>query len=255
MDQIIYFISDFHLGVDAKTTSKEREKLICKCLELISQDADIVFLVGDVFDFWFDYKLVIPRGYVRLLGQLATMRDKGIEIHFFTGNHDLWMFDYFTKELGIPIHTSPREYEFSNKKFLIGHGDGLGPGDHGYKLIKKVFSASILQWAFRWIHPDIGIRIANFFSSKSRNAQVKIQEYLGKDNEWLAIYSESILDSKYYDYLIFGHRHLPIDLILKNGKSRYINLGEWLNFQSYARFDGQNLELKFFENEDGKIFP
>lgn len=250
----VYFLSDFHLGVPALKTSEEREKSICRCLEFMSKDAHSIFLVGDVFDFWFDYKKVIPRGFIRIFAQLQSLRDKNIHVYFFKGNHDLWMFDYFQKELQIPIFSEAQTFEFNHKKFLIGHGDGLGPGDHGYKFIKKIFTSRLCQFAFRWIHPDIGISIAQFFSNKSRYSQDLIQDYLGPEKEWLVQYCEDKIKTEYFDYLIFGHRHLPIDYLLKNTKSRYINLGDWLSFQSYAVFDGENLQIQFFENENGKIY-
>ena len=143
----------------------------------------------------------------------------------------------------------------NGKSFLIGHGDGLGPGDHGYKFIKKIFTSPISQFLFRWIHPDIGIGLANYFSGKSRNAQDLIQTFLGVDQEWLIQYCEQKIQENPYDYLVFGHRHLPIDYVLKNQHSRYVNLGDWLSFQSYAVFNGESLSLQFFENEFGKVYP
>ena len=255
MTKKTFFLSDFHLGVDARISSHEREKILCKFFDSIAHEAERVFLVGDVFDFWFDYKHAIPKGYIRLLGKLAELRDFGIEMHFFRGNHDLWMFHYFQDELGIPIYSKPKEFNLNGKSFLIGHGDGLGPGDHGYKFIKKIFTSPISQFLFRWIHPDIGIGLANYFSGKSRNAQDLIQTFQGVDQEWLIQYCEQKIQENPYDYLVFGHRHLPIDYVLKNQHSRYVNLGDWLSFQSYAVFNGESLSLQFFENEFGKVYP
>lgn len=252
---MIYFASDFHLGVDAKTTSAEREKLIVRWLEEVRQDATEIFLVGDIFDFWFEYRTVIPKGYSRLIGKLGELRDQGIPITFFTGNHDMWMFDYFREELGIPILRQPIVREFSGKKFMIGHGDGLGPGDHGYKFIKKVFANRLCQIAFSWIHPSIGMSIAHFWSRKSRDTNREASTFLGPEKEWLVQYCERKLKTEYYDYFIFGHRHLPIDFTLSNASSRYINLGEWMNYNSYGKFDGQKMQLEFFHNPDGRTFP
>lgn len=129
----VYFLSDFHLGAPDQVQSLAREKKIVAFLEEVRHDAATIFIVGDMFDFWYEYRKVVPKGYVRLLGKLAEITDSGIPIHFFVGNHDMWMTDYFQKELNIPVYFKPVPFEFSGKKFLVGHGDGLGPGDHGYK--------------------------------------------------------------------------------------------------------------------------
>ncbi|MGB0403841.1 MAG: UDP-2,3-diacylglucosamine diphosphatase [Salibacteraceae bacterium] len=240
----IYFASDFHLGVPNKDSSLKREKLIVKWLEEVSIDAAEIFLVGDVFDFWYEYKHAIPKGHVRIQGKIAELTDRGIKIHYFIGNHDMWAFNYFEEELGVKMYRESAEFEWSGKKFLIGHGDGLGPGDYGYKFIKKVFANPLLQWAFGWIHPNIGIGIANFWSQTSRKANHGTDEvFLGEENEWLATYCRDVLKTKYFDYFIFGHRHLPLDIKVGD-TSRYINLGEWVNYTTYAVFDGENLELK-----------
>lgn len=250
----IYFASDFHLGSPGRLDSVSREKLIIAWLDEVKSDMKALYLLGDVFDFWFDYKKVVPRGFIRILGKLAELKDRGVEIYYFTGNHDLWMFDYLQKELEIPIYHDPIEITIQNKNLLIGHGDGLGPGDHGYKRLKKLFSNPMAQKLFRWIHPDVGIGLANYFSSKSRESQDAVQDFLGADKEWLIQYSEKKVKQKEYDYLIFGHRHLPIDYTLSNGKSRYINLGDWLQFQSYATLIDGELKLRFYKNEHGKIY-
>ena len=249
-----YFASDFHLGVNARLTSSEREKQIVRWLDMIARDAHAIYLVGDVFDFWFEYKTVVPKGWVRLLGKLAELRDKGIELYFFTGNHDMWIFQYFEDELGIPTFRSPITKTIDTKTFYIGHGDGLGPGDHGYKFIKKVFANPLCQWLFERFHPNFGVGMANFWSNRSRKYNKEAEHFLGETKEWLLIYANEYLDQHPIDYFIFGHRHLPIDYKLKNGNSRYINLGEWLHFNSYAVWDGENMELQFFENNSGRVF-
>lgn len=250
----IYFASDFHLGSTGRLDTHSREKLIVQWLEEMKTDMKALYLVGDVFDFWFDYKKVVPRGFIRILGKLAELKDQGVEIYYFTGNHDLWMFDYLQKELDIPIYHAPIEITLQNKKILIGHGDGLGPGDQGYKRLKKIFSNPIAQNLFRWIHPDVGIGLADYFSSKSRESQEAIQHFLGAEKEWLIQYSENKSLTKDYDYFVFGHRHLPIDYTLKNGISRYINLGDWLQFQSYATLKDGELQIRFYKNQHGKIY-
>jgi UDP-2,3-diacylglucosamine hydrolase len=249
-----YFASDFHLGVDARLTSVEREKQICRWLDSISHDAEAIYLVGDIFDYWFEYKETIPKGFNRLLGKIAELRDKGIEMHFFTGNHDMWMFQYFTKEFDIPIHRKPIVKEIYGKTFFIGHGDGLGPGDYGYKVIKKIFANPICQWLFGWLHPNIGLGLMRYFSTKSRKMQKPIEEnFLGVDREWLIQYANRKLDTVFADYFIFGHRHLPIDWLLKNNTSRYLNLGEWFYATTYAVFDGKEISIQVFDNQNINI--
>ncbi|NNF35008.1 MAG: UDP-2,3-diacylglucosamine diphosphatase, partial [Saprospiraceae bacterium] len=164
-----YFASDFHLGLDVSISSLEREKKIVRWMDGIKNDAKAIYLVGDVFDYWFEYGTVIPKGYTRLLGKLAELRDIGIPIYFFIGNHDMWMFRYLDEEMGIPIYRQPIQREIDGKKFFIGHGDGLGPGDHGYKFIKSIFSNRFCQWLFARIHPNLGIRIMKYVSGRSRH--------------------------------------------------------------------------------------
>lgn len=244
--QKIYFASDFHLGIPDYASSLEREKKIVRWLDSIKGDAAEIYLLGDVFDFWFEYGTVAPRGFVRLLGKIAELTDSGIPVHWFTGNHDMWIFDYVPKELNVILHRSAIQKEYNRKKFYIAHGDGLGPGDYGYKFIKKVFASSVCQWLFARIHPNLGVRIARFWSGRSRIATGRYEEtYLGDEKEYLAVYSKEILSKEYFDYLIFGHRHLPLDVAF--GKSRYINLGDWVKYFTYAVFDGSDLKLLKFE--------
>lgn len=245
----IYFLSDFHLGAPDAKSSLDREKKLIRFLDIIKVDAGAIFIVGDLFDFWYEYKKVVPKGYVRILGKLASITDSGIPVHFFVGNHDMWMKDYFQTELNIPVYADPAVFTFNEKKFLIGHGDGLGPGDHGYKFIKKIFRNRACRWLFGILPPYIGMGIAHYFSRKSRAQTGQSEEkFLGEDKEWLITYCKEVLKKDHYDYLIFGHRHLPIDFPLGD-KSRYINLGDWIRYFSYADFDGHNLELKYFTED------
>ena len=243
----IYFLSDFHLGAPNAVESLLREKKIIRFLDEIKLQAEAIFIVGDLFDFWYEYKKVVPKGYIRILGKIAELTDAGIIVHFFVGNHDMWMKDYFQKELNTAVYFKPEEFVFAGKKFLIGHGDGLGPGDKGYKFIKKVFRNRFSQLIFGALPPSLGIGMADYFSRKSRAKTGKTDEvFLGEEKEWLVIYSKNILQQKHYDYFIFGHRHLPLDIIL-NEKSRYINLGDWIKYFSYAVFDGKNLLLEYYK--------
>ena len=244
----IYFLSDFHLGVPSYELSLEREKKIVRFLDSIKKDASDVYLVGDIFDFWFEYKTAVPRGFVRLLGKLAELSDSGIKLHLFTGNHDMWIFDYLPKELNATLYREPIERVFNGKKFLIGHGDGLGPGDHGYKFIKKFFASKFCQWMFARIHPNFGIGLANYWSGKIRLAnQISDQVYLGDDKEFITIYCNETLKQKHFDFFVFGHRHLPLNILLNNQKSRYINLGEWVNNPHYAVWNGVDMKLMKWE--------
>jgi UDP-2,3-diacylglucosamine hydrolase len=239
----IYFISDFHLGAPNYTQSLQRERKVVEFLHTIEEEVDSVFILGDIFDFWFEYKQVVPKGYTRLLGRLAEMSDRGIPIHVFTGNHDLWMRGYFENELRIRVYQEPRVFEWGGKKFFIGHGDGLGPGDKGYKRLKKIFRNPVCQWMFRQLHPDLSIGLAQYFSRSSREATGNSdQHFLGAENEWLIQYCYRKLQEQSIDYFIFGHRHLPIDFSL-NDKSRYINTGDWIRHFSYAVYNGETLQL------------
>jgi len=245
----IYFLSDFHLGAPDHKTSLVREKLIIQFLDYARKDACEIFIVGDLFDFWYEYRTVVPKGYTRILGKLAEISDSGIAIHFFVGNHDMWMSGYFEQELNIPVYHEPKIFMRQGKKFLIGHGDGLGPGDHGYKLIKKIFRNKFCQGLFGILPPAVGVGLANYLSRKSRAVTGQVDEhFLGEDQEWLIVYCKEILKTTRFDYLIFGHRHLPIDFRFEDG-SRYINLGDWIRYCTYAQFDGNQLELKSWIKE------
>lgn len=247
----LYFASDFHLGAGGYQNSREREDRLVRWLDMINADAAEVYLMGDVFDFWFEYKSVVPRGNIRFLGKLAELADNGIKLIFFKGNHDMWMFDYFEKELGATIVTNELEIERNGKKFYLHHGDGLGPGDKTYKLLKKIFRSRLCQWLFARLHPNLGVGIANYWSTHSRIAGEKNLQRINTEQEWLVVYSRELLKTNFYNYLIFGHRHLPLDIQL-NKDSRYINLGEWVNYNSYAVFDGYELTLHHFEQAKTK---
>jgi len=240
----IYFASDQHFGAPTMLKSKEREKIFIQWLDYIKKDASHLFLLGDLFDFWFEYKKVVPKGFVRVMGKLAELKDRGIEIHFFTGNHDLWMRDYFETELGISVYHQPMAYEFNGKHFLIGHGDGLGPGDMGYKLMKKVFKNPFSKTLFRWLHPDIGIRLGQYFSVE--NKLISGEEdvvFMGEDKEMLILYCKEIYKTTPYHFFLFGHRHLPMEIKIAEN-SMYVNTGDWISYFSYAVFDGETLVLK-----------
>ena len=241
--QQIHFLSDFHLGVPDAASSLAREKRICAFLDEAAKDAAEIMLLGDLFDFWFEYKRAVPRGHVRLLGKLAELTDRGIPVHLFIGNHDMWIFDYVPQETGVIVHREPIVREIAGKRFLIGHGDGLGPGDPGYKFIKKVFRNPVCQWLFARLHPNFGLWLGDVLSGRSRKKNYENdRKWSGADKEWLVQYCQDELQKQHYDHMIFGHRHLPIDLEVKPG-SRYVNLGDWISYYTYATFDGQELKL------------
>lgn len=224
--------------------SLPREKHFVAWLDTVQKDAAAIFLLGDLFDFWFEYKTVVPKGFTRTLGKLAEITDAGIPIYYFVGNHDLWMNGYFEAELNIPVFHEPQQFKLNKTSFFIGHGDGLGPGDKGFKRMKKVFTNPVAKWFFKWLHPDIGVRLAQYLSVKNKlisgDEDIKFQ---GEDKEWLVQYSRRKLEGDHYDYFVFGHRHLPLEIDL-NEKSKYINLGDWVSYFTYGEFDGETFSLE-----------
>ncbi len=243
----VYFASDQHLGAPTQEKSFPREKKFLRWLNEIEKDAEAIFLLGDLFDFWFEYKTVVPKGFVRVLGKLAQLSDDGIPIYFFVGNHDLWMKDYFETELNIPVYFKPQEFKINDKLFLIGHGDGLGPHDLGYKRMKKVFTFPLFKWLFRWLHPDLGVRLGQYMSVK--NKMISGDEdfkFLGEEKEWLVQYCKRKLETKHYDYFVFGHRHLPLDIQLSD-TSKYFNLGDWMQYFTYGTYVDTTFTLDKYE--------
>jgi UDP-2,3-diacylglucosamine hydrolase len=247
----IYFVSDIHLGAPALDNNREREQKFVAWLDEIKQDAAALFLMGDIFDYWFEYKKVVPRGFVRTLGKIAEIADSGIPVHFFTGNHDVWVFDYLPSELGVQIHRSEMRISFSGKKFFLAHGDGLDPYDKGYHFLKKLFTNRFLQWMYARIHPNLGIWLAHKWSKKSRLTKGMSVPFHGEDKEGLLLFAKSVLEDEEVDYFIFGHRHLLLDLPLEK-RSRYINLGDWITHYSYGVFDGEKFELKKYKGPGEK---
>ena len=240
----VYFASDNHLGAPSSEESLPREKKFVAWLDSIKEDAAAIYLMGDLFDFWFEYKKVVPKGFTRTLGKLAELTDAGIPITYFVGNHDLWMNGYFEEELNIPVFHKSQQLKINDTSFLIGHGDGLGPGDKGFKRMKKVFTNSLSKWLFKWLHPDLGVRLGQYLSvSNKLISGEEDAKFLGEDKEWLVQYCKRKLEKQHYDHFIFGHRHLPLEIKL-NEKSTYTNLGDWINYFTYAVFDGEKLELK-----------
>ncbi len=242
----VFFASDFHLGVPNAEASAARERKIIAWLDSIAPQAGAVFLLGDIFDFWFEYRHVIPKGFLRFQSKLLALREADIPVIFFTGNHDMWMFDYFTQELGIPIYREPQSLQVGEQRLYIGHGDGLGKGDRHYKFLKKAFANPFLQRCFAALHPAWGMRLATGWSKRSRAQSSKEEETFQGENEWLWQYCKELHQHHPHDVYIFGHRHLVLDLPV-GAHSRYINLGEWFSQCAYAHTDGQELVLSRYE--------
>lgn len=244
----VYFASDNHLGAPTRKDSLPREKKFVAWLDSIKDDAAAIFLMGDLFDFWFEYKTVVPKGFTRTLGKLAELSDMGIPITYFVGNHDLWMNGYFEEELNIPVYHKPQQYLINGTSFFIGHGDGLGPHDKGFKRMKKVFTNPLAKWFFKWLHPDLGVRLGQHLSVNNKIISGEADaKFLGEDKEWLILYAKRKLEEQQYDHFIFGHRHLPMEIKL-NKKSTYTNLGDWISYFTYAVFDGEKLTLEKLED-------
>ena len=239
----IYFASDLHLGVPNAAESLEREKKFIKWLDHIAPDTKELYLLGDVFDFWFEYKRAIPKGFARLQGKLAEFTDSGIPVHFFAGNHDMWLNNYFSEELGLIVHLEPFETELFGKKFFLAHGDGLGPGDQNYKFLKKIFRNKWLKRSFGLVHPNTGIRIAQYFSKRSRKGNAHLDQTDYGENEFLLLFSKEYL-GKHPDisYFVYGHRHLPVNNEFAPGK-HYINLGDWIGHNTFLQADGEGVRL------------
>ena len=246
----VYVAADFHLGAPDMATSRIREDKIIRWLDSIKDDAYAIFLLGDIFDFWFEYRHVVPKGYIRFLGKLANIVDRGILLYFFTGNHDMWMFDYFPQTLGVPVIRQPLSLQINDEQFYMGHGDGLGPGDRTYKVIKRIFTSRACQRLFAQVHPDWGIAFAQRWSARSRRRNlVKDEPFRTKEDEWIYQYCTEVEQHHHHDYYIFGHRHLVLDIPLSKN-SRYINTGEWMQACHYACYDGQTLVLTPFEPDN-----
>jgi UDP-2,3-diacylglucosamine hydrolase len=238
----IFFLSDLHLGMHPGEESLKREKKVVEFLEKIRHEAEEIYLLGDVFDYWFEYKRVVPRGFTRFLGKVAQITDSGVKVNYFTGNHDVWVFDYLPREVGVEVFRHPVTREYGGKKFFIAHGDGLGPDQTGYKLLKRFFTSRTAQWLYARIHPNFATGFAHRWSKKSRYAKGVSVEFLGDDKEYLILFAREKLKEEHFDYFLFGHRHLPLEYDL--GGSMLYYLGDWIENFSYAVWDGESLSLQ-----------
>lgn len=241
----IFFASDFHLGLRTGSDPLEREKRIVRWLDTIAMEAGEIYLVGDIFDFWWEYKHVVPRGFTRFLGTISSITDSGIPVHFFTGNHDMWVRNYLSEECGMIIHKSPLSTVLHGKKFHIAHGEGLGSSNISYKILLSIFRNKPLRALYSMIHPAIGMKIGHKWSINSRYAKGISLDFLGEENEDLIKYSKSVLKKEPVDFFIYGHRHLALSHMLGQN-SQIIFLGDWIKSGSYAEWDGKQLNLKTF---------
>ncbi|MBN2638958.1 MAG: UDP-2,3-diacylglucosamine diphosphatase [Bacteroidales bacterium] len=247
----LYFVSDFHLGIPDQASSLEREKLLVRWLDEVKEDAAEIFLMGDIFDFWFEYKSVVPKGYVRLLGKLAEITDSGVPVHVFRGNHDLWAFDYLQKEVGVQLYRRPLIREIFGKVFFLAHGDGLGPGDRFYKVLRRIFEFRPNQILFSWLHPDLGAGMGNYFSRRSRLAKMNyaISKEQRFENEKEILYHYAMEKAEEFpdvDFFVFGHRHIPLNMSL-NDKASLIVLGDWISHFTYGVFENGKMEVKMYK--------
>ena len=250
----IYFISDVHLGLYPQSKSREREKLLVEWMDTIKHETAELYLMGDIFDFWHEYKHVIPKGFTRFFGRLAEMADGGTKMYFFSGNHDIWTYRYLNDELGIEIHHKPLIKEINGLRFFLAHGDGLGPGDNGYKLLKGAFRNKFLQFVFARLHPNFALWLGKTWSKNSRYSKgIVAEEFAGEEGELQLLYAKTELKKQHYDFFVFGHRHIPWDIKLGD-KCRVINLGDWIYSFTYGVLDGKNFELKQFKgNGEGIV--
>jgi len=240
-----------HFGIPDYHSSLQREILFVKWLDEISNDATELYIMGDMFDFWFEWRHVVPKGYIRLLGKLSELSDKGISIHFFIGNHDMWLFDYFEKELHATVHRNNEIIQRDGSIFFLSHGDGLGPGDLSYKFIKSLFRNPLAQWFYARLHPNFAIALANYFSRKSRYANVKKNSANRLHENRLTnsqmVFAKEILKQQHIDFFIFGHQHTPMKVKIGDNTTMY-NIGNWYSDFSYIRFaDGKAEDCRFKE--------
>lgn len=246
MNKKIYFLSDVHLGSKSHANSIDIERKLCRWFDAVKLDAAAIYLLGDIFDYWFEYRYVVPKGFTRLLGKLAEVTDTGIEVHFFIGNHDIWLTDYLTKECGMIVHVEPLTTTFFGKKFFLAHGDGLGDDSRSFHLLRKMFHSKFLRKCFSAIHPRWTIPLAHAWSDSSRE-NGGVQPYLGEEREYLIRFvKEKLITTPDINYFVFGHRHILLDLPVSE-QAHVVMLGDWLTLFSYAVFNGETLRLESFE--------
>jgi UDP-2,3-diacylglucosamine hydrolase len=244
---MVYFLSDAHLGSLLIKDKRAHEKKLVDWLDSVKHDATVIYLVGDIFDFWFEYKTVVPKGFVRFLGKVSELIDSGIEIHFFIGNHDIWTFGYLENEVGLIVHKEPFLVQHGSKKFYIMHGDGISVDDHGFKLMRNIFHSNTAQKLFRLLPAQLGQEFGYNWSKSNRQKHMEFDnKYLGEDKEGLVVFAKKYIENHDVDFLVFGHRHIALDLQLKDQK-RVVILGDFVNIFSYGVFDGENFRLEYVD--------
>jgi UDP-2,3-diacylglucosamine hydrolase len=236
-----YFISDVHLGLGSPEAEREKQRRLIGFLDRASGDATHLFILGDLFDAWIEYRTVIPRGFHRVLAKLHDLTDGGVEVHFLAGNHDFWVRDYFRSEMGIKTHAEAFEVELDGKRIYMHHGDGLNPRDRGYAFLKKVLRNRFAIWLFSWVHPDIGVALARSSSKTSRD-YTSTKEYGEEDGMRRA--AAGLID-RGYDLVVMGHRHVPASEAI--GRGTYANLGDWITHNTYGRLSGGAFSLLTWE--------
>lgn len=248
----IYFITDAHLGCRAIPHGRTQERRLVRFLDSIKEKAGAVYMLGDMFDFWHEYRLCVPKGYTRLLGKVSELTDLGVEVHFFTGNHDLWCGDYLHTECGATIHRQPETIELADKVFFLAHGDGLGDPDQKFKFLRAVFHNKVCQRLFAMLHPRWGIELGLTWAAHSRRKHERLgpQPYCGEDKEPLVLFAKDYLRTHpLVNYFIFGHRHIELDLMLSH-TTRMLILGDWIERFTYAVFDGEHLWMENYIEGD-----
>ena len=251
----VYFLCDAHLGSWAMQHRRTQERRLVRFLDSIKEKASAVYLLGDMFDFWYEYKFVVPKGYTRFLGKISELTDMGVEVHYFTGNHDIWAYNYLERECGVIIHRSPITVELGDKVFFLAHGDGLGDPDKSFKLIRAVFHSKFCQRLFSSLHPRWGMWFGLTWAKHSRmkRADGKEPPYMGEDKEYLVRYAKEYQqEHPDIDYYMFGHRHIELDLMLSK-KTRMMILGDWLWQFTYAVFDGEHLFMENYIEGETKV--
>ncbi len=226
----------------------EYERRVVRFLESIEEDCEELYLLGDIIDYWFEFRHVVPQGYTRFLGKLAMMSDRGVKIHWFTGNHDIWIFDYLPREIGMTLHREPEVVTLHGKRMFLAHGDGLGEDSKMLRLMTGFFHNRVCQRMFRWIHPDWTTGFAYWWSKKSRLSGNGFPDYMGEQKEHLVQYAKQrVAEGLEVEYFIFGHRHIMLDLMMSRS-TRLMILGDWINHFSYAVMDEKgNMSLDQFE--------
>lgn len=250
----IYFLADAHLGSLAIPHQRTQERRLVRFLDSIKHKASAIYLLGDMFDFWNEYKYVVPKGYTRFLGKISELTDMGVEVHYFTGNHDIWTYGYLEKECGVILHTQPETVEIYDKIFFLAHGDGLGDPDAKYKFLRKMFHNRTCQKLLNFVHPWWGMQLGLNWAKHSRlkRADGKEAPFMGEDKEYLILFTKEYMKThSNIDYFIFGHRHIELEMKMSR-KTELVILGDWIWQFTYAVFDGEHMFIQQYIEGESK---